>query len=130
MFFRGFIQGTLERSIGVAPAVVAAAALYSLYHVGYGMGPSDMLFLFGLGVVYTVAYRITTNVLVIWPLLTPLGGFFSQLKAGEMTGVLPWISMLGFVDVLAVMAVAIWLTARHERRLKAKSTGIKLAAAG
>src|ERR1051326_1579863 len=45
-FFRGFVQGTLERSIGVAPAVIAAAALYSLYHVGYGMGPSDMLFLF------------------------------------------------------------------------------------
>jgi uncharacterized protein len=129
MFFRGFIQGTLERSIGVAPAVVAAAALYAVYHIGYGMGPSDMLFLFGLGVVYTVAYRITSNVLAIWPLLTPLGGFFSQLKAGEMTGLLPWISMLGFADVLAVIAVAIWLTARHEHHRQAKTTGTKLVAA-
>jgi len=130
VFFRGFVQGTLERSIGVAPAVVAAAALYSLYHFGYGMGPADMLFLFGLGVVYTVAYRITANVLAIWPLLTPLGGFFSQLKAGEMTGQLPWISMLGFADVLAVIAVVVWLTARHERRQRARATGIKLEAAG
>jgi CAAX protease family protein len=130
VFFRGFVQGTLERSIGVAPAVIAAAALYSLYHFGYGMGPSDMLFLFGLGVVYTVAYRITGNVLAIWPLLTPIGGFFSQLKAGEMTGQLPWISMLGFADVLAVIAVAIWLTARHERRRRARTAGIKLEAAG
>jgi CAAX protease family protein len=130
VFFRGFVQGTLERSFGVAPAVLAAAALYALYHVGYGMGLSDMLFLFGLGVVYTVAYRITANVLAIWPLLTPLGGFFSQLKAGGMTGLLPWISMLGFADVLAVIAVAIWLTARHERRQQARTTGIKLEAAG
>jgi membrane protease YdiL (CAAX protease family) len=130
VFFRGFVQGTLERSIGVAPAVIAAAALYSLYHLGYGMGPSDMLFLFGLGVVYTAAYRITANVLAIWPLLTPLGGFFSQLKAGEMTGLLPWVSMLGFADVLAVIAVAIWLTARHERRQRARTTRIKLEAAG
>lgn len=129
-FFRGFIQGTLERSVGVAPAVIAAAALYALYHVGYGMGLSDMLFLFGLGVAYTVAYRITTNVLAIWPLLTPLGGFFSQLKAGEMTGQLPWISMLGFADVLAVIAVAIWLTARHERRQHRPTTEVKLQAAG
>jgi uncharacterized protein len=130
VFFRGFIQGTLERSIGVAPAVIVAAALYSLYHLGYGMAPSDMLFLFGLGVVYTVAYRITGNVLAIWPLLTPLGGFFSQLKAGEMTGLLPWISMMGFADVLAVIAVAIWLTARHERRRHARPTGMSLEAAG
>jgi len=129
-FFRGFVQGTLERSVGVAPAVIAAAALYSLYHVGYGMGPADMLFLFGLGVVYTIAYRITGNILAIWPLLTPIGGFFSQLKAGEMTGQLPWISMLGFADVLAVIAIAIWLTARHERRRYARTAGIKLEAAG
>jgi len=129
-FFRGFIQGTLERSVGVAPAVIAAAALYSIYHVGYGMGLSEMLFLFGLGVVYTIAYRITGNILAIWPLLTPIGGFFSQLKAGEMTGQLPWISMLGFADVLAVIALAIWLTARHERRQHARTTGIKLEAAG
>ena len=116
VFFRGFIQGTLEQSIGVAPAVGVAAALYSLYHIGYGMGPSDMLFLFGLGVVYTVAFRVTRNLLAIWPLLTPMGGFFSQLKAGEMQGQLPWISMLGFGEVLAVFAIAIYVAARVERR--------------
>jgi membrane protease YdiL (CAAX protease family) len=130
VFFRGFIQGTLERSIGVAPAVTAAAALYSLYHFGYGMAPSDMLFLFGLGVVYTVAYRVTANVLAIWPLLTPVGGFFSQVKSGDMAGLLPWISMLGFADLLIVFAVAIWLAARHQRRRRTPETSWKLAAAG
>jgi uncharacterized protein len=116
VFFRGFIQGTLERALGVVPAVAIAAALYSLYHFGYGMGLSDMLFLFGLGVVYTIAYRVSSNILAIWPLLTPVGGFFSQLRSGDMAGQLPWISMLGFADVVAVMAVAIWLAARHQRR--------------
>lgn len=116
VFFRGFIQGTLEQSIGVAPAVGVAAALYSLYHFGYGMGASDMLFLFGLGVVYTVAFRVTRNLLAVWPLLTPVGGFFSQLKAGEMAGQLPWISMLGFGDVLAVFAIAVFVAGRLERR--------------
>ena len=32
-----------------------------------------MVFLFGLGVVYAVAYRLSENVLVLWPLLIPLG---------------------------------------------------------
>ena len=36
-----------------------------------------MMFLFGLGVVYAVAFGIVHNLLVLWPLLTPLGGFFA-----------------------------------------------------
>lgn len=116
VFFRGFIQGTLEPVFGAAPALAIAAGLYALYHFGYGMGPSDMLFLFGLGAVYTVAYRITRNGLAIWPLLTPLGSFFVQIKGGELSGQLPWISIMGFADILAVMAIAIVLAARHQRR--------------
>lgn len=116
VFFRGFIQGTLEPNFGAAPALAIAAGLYALYHFGYGMGPSDMLFLLGLGVVYTIAYRITSNGLAIWPLLTPLGSFFVQVKSGDLSGQLPWISIMGFVDIMAVMAIAIVLAARHQRR--------------
>jgi membrane protease YdiL (CAAX protease family) len=71
IFFRGFIQGHLEASLGTGPAVAGAAALYALYHLGYGMGLADMGFLFALGVVYAVVYRLTSNILVLWPLLTP-----------------------------------------------------------
>jgi len=116
VFFRGFMQGTLEPIFGAAPAVALAAGLYALYHFGYGMGPSDMLFLFGLGVVYTVAYRITTNGLAIWPLLTPLGSFFVQVRSGDLAGQLPWISILGFADIAAVVAVVVILAVRYQRR--------------
>src|SRR5512132_268457 len=71
IFFRGFIQGRLEASVGTGPAVAGAALLYALYHVGYGMGLGELSFLFALGVVYAVAYRLTSNILVLWPLLTP-----------------------------------------------------------
>ncbi len=37
VFCRGFVQGRLEESLGAGPAVFAAAALYALYHVGYGL---------------------------------------------------------------------------------------------
>lgn len=111
VFFRGFIQSRLEASFGVLPAVVGAAALYSLYHVGYGMGSEEMWFLFGLGVVYAVMYRLTSNVLIVWPLLTPLGAFFNNVQANDIE--LPWASILGFADVAAVMAIAVWLAQRH-----------------
>jgi membrane protease YdiL (CAAX protease family) len=114
VFFRGFIQGRLEASFGAVPAVLGAAGLYGLYHVGYGMGGGEMFFLFGLGIVYAVAYRLTENVLVLWPLLTPLGSFFAQLEAGDIRGQLPWASMAGFGDVLALMVLILWLTHRRE----------------
>jgi hypothetical protein len=114
VFFRGFIQNRLEASFGPAPAVAGAALLYSLYHVGYGMGVEELWFLFALGVVYAVAFRITTNILVLWPLLTPMGALFNNLEAGDID--LPWASIAGFADVAVIMAVAVWLAARHTRK--------------
>ena len=117
IFFRGFIQGRLEGAFGTAPAVAGAAILYSLYHVGYGMGAEEMVFLLGLGIVYAVAFRLVNNVLVLWPLLTPLGSFFAQLESGDLAGELPWAAILGFADVLGLMAAVIWVARRHERKL-------------
>jgi hypothetical protein len=83
--------------------------------VGYGMPLSEMAFLFGLGVVYAIAYRLVDNILVLWPLLTPVGAFFNNLEAGDIA--LPWAAIAGFADVLAVMAAVIWLAFRHQRRI-------------
>lgn len=114
VFFRGFIQTRLESSFGRIAGVGGAAAMYGLYHVGYGMQLDEMTFLFGLGVVYAVAFGIVRNLLVLWPLLTPMGGFFANVKAQSFE--LPWMSILGFVDVLVIMVVAVLLAARYERR--------------
>lgn len=54
-------------------------------------------FLTGLGVVYAVAFRLVGSILVLWPLLTPLGSFFNQLQASDIE--LPWTSIAGFADV-------------------------------
>ena len=115
IFFRGFIQNRLEEQFGTAVGIGGAAALYGLYHVGYGMGTDELLFLIGLGVVYAVAFALTRSVLVLWPLLTPLGSFFAQLEAADIE--LPWASILGFADVLAMIVAAIWLARRHQTRL-------------
>jgi hypothetical protein len=114
IFFRGFVQGRLEESFGTAPGVLGAAALYALYHVGYGMGATEIVFLFGLGVVYAIAYRLVNNILVLWPLLTPIGALFNNLEAGDIE--LPWASIAGFANVLVAMATIIWLAARHQRK--------------
>jgi hypothetical protein len=114
IFFRGFIQTRLSASFGTIPGVVAAAALYALYHVGYGMGMRELAFLFGLGLVYGIAYACVSNVLVLWPVLIPMGSFYNNLQSGEIS--LPWAAIAGFVDVIAIMVAAIWLAHRRERR--------------
>jgi membrane protease YdiL (CAAX protease family) len=114
VFFRGFAQRRLEAAFGQPIGIAAAATLYALYHVGYGMGAAELVFLFGLGVVYALAFAVAGHAVVLWPLLTPLGAFYNSLRSGDID--LPWASIAGFVDVLAVMAVAVWLGRRHQRR--------------
>ena len=114
IFFRGFIQTRLQERLGDVPGVLAAAAAYGAYHVGYGMGVSEMLFLTGLGVVYATAFALTHSVVVLWPLLTPLGSLFAQLEGGDIE--LPWASIAGFADVLVLMMIVLWLARRRIRQ--------------
>lgn len=114
VFFRGFVQNRLEARFGHARGIGGAAALYGLYHVGYGMGPDEILFLTGLGVIYAAAFSLTRSIFVLWPLLTPLGSFFANVRAGDID--LPWASIAGFLDVLGVMVLVVWLAHRHVRR--------------
>ena len=113
VFFRGFVQTRLEAQFGTVAGVLGAAVLYGAYHVGFGMTGADLLFLTGLGVVYAVAFAVARNLVVLWPLLTPLGSFFANLEAGDIE--LPWASIAGFADVLALMLLGWWLMHRYQR---------------
>ena len=104
------MQTLLEQQFGRVFGIAGAAILYGVYHVGYGMSGDELAFLTGLGVVYAVAFAVVRNLLVLWPLLTPLGSFY----AGDID--LPWASLAGFGDVLAVMVVVVLLAYRHQRR--------------
>jgi membrane protease YdiL (CAAX protease family) len=124
IFFRGFVQNRLEASFGPVLGVGLAATLYGLYHFGYGMGTEELVFLAGLGVVYALAFRATRNVLILWPLLTPLGSLFNNLEAGDI--VLPWASMAGFGQVLIAMVVVLWLGNRFSKRQLQGAKGLRV----
>lgn len=125
VFFRGFVQNRLSASLGPAPGIAVAAALYAVYHIGYGMSGEGMVFLFGLGIVYAVAFALTRSVLVLWPLLTPLGSFFNNLNSGDIE--LPWAAILGFADVLGLMVASVWLGHRwlQRKRGRGSATGTR-----
>lgn len=113
VFFRGFVQTRLEASIGTGPGVAGAAVLYSLYHWAYGVGLEDLWLLFGLGIVYGIAYRLVENIFVLWPLVTPLNVFFN-LEAVDID--MPWAAVAGFAVMGILMGGFVWWAHRHTRR--------------
>jgi membrane protease YdiL (CAAX protease family) len=104
IFFRGWLQLRFEEAFGVVPSIILGALCYSLYHVGYGMALGEMLFLFGLGMVFAAVFRLTKNVVVLWPFYTPLGGLYTNLSEGLT---LPFDATYGFLLTLGLMVAAI-----------------------
>jgi len=104
IFFRGWLQLRFEKAFGVVPGVVLGALCYSLYHVGYGMNWNEMLFLFGLGLVFAAVFRLTRNVAVLWPFYTPIGGLYTNLTEGLT---MPFEAIYGFLLTLGLMFAAI-----------------------
>jgi len=104
VFFRGWLQLRFEAAFGLVPGLILAALCYSIYHVGYGMTASEMIFLFGYGLIFGAVFRLTRNVFVLWPFYTPVGSLYSNIRDGLT---LPFEATYGFVIVLALMAAAI-----------------------
>jgi uncharacterized protein len=120
VFFRGWLQLRFEAAFGVVPGLVLAAVLYSLYHVGYGMGWSEIVPLFGYGLVFGAAFRLTRSVFVLWPLYTPVGSLYANLSDGLT---LPFEATYGFALVLGAAIVAIIVAARWVRGRRSPEGG-------
>lgn len=113
VFWRGWVQLRLEDAFGIIPAILVGALLYAFYHIGYGMPLSEIGFLFLIGLLYAVIFRLTKSVFILWPLLQPMGQLVTLVKDGLT---LPVMATLGFVDVLALMVLFIWLAVRYHRK--------------
>jgi membrane protease YdiL (CAAX protease family) len=113
VFWRGWVLLRLEEAFGLIPAILLGSLLYAAYHVGYAMPLSEMTFLFFIGVMYAVAFRLTKNIFILWPLFQPMGQMVTLIKDGLE---LPLLASLGFVEVLIAMLVLVWLAGRYARK--------------
>ncbi|HSL30333.1 MAG TPA: CPBP family intramembrane glutamic endopeptidase [Anaerolineales bacterium] len=125
LFWRGWVLLRLEEAFGLIPAILLGSLLYALYHIGYGMPLSEIVFLFWIGVMYAVCFRLTRNIFVLWPLFQPMGQLVTLLRDGLP---LPMIAALGFFEVLLAMLVLVWLLNRYYRKHHATVTKGQVAA--
>ena len=58
IFWRGWVLLRLEESFGVIPAILLGSLLYAAYHIGYAMPIDEMVFLFFIGVIFAVVFRL------------------------------------------------------------------------
>jgi hypothetical protein len=118
LFWRGWVLLRLEESFGILPAIILGSALYAAYHIGYGMPLEEILFLFWIGVLYAVSFRLTRNIFILWPLYQPLGQMVTLVRDGLD---LPLIAALGFAEAFIVMLVLIWLVNKYyQKQIKKK----------
>jgi uncharacterized protein len=113
VFWRGWVLLRLEAAFGLIPAILLGSALYAAYHIGYGMPLDEMVFLFFIGVMYSVLFRLTKNIFILWPVLQPMGQLVTLIKDGLE---LPLLASLGFVEVLIGMLVLVWLAGRYAQK--------------
>ncbi len=112
-FWRGWVYLRLEEAFGIIPALLVGSFLYAAYHIGYGMKLEEMIFLFFIGIMFAVIFKITKSILILWPLFQPLGQLRTLIEDGLE---LPLISSLGFIDVLIVMFVMVFLARKYYRK--------------
>jgi len=113
IFWRGWVLLRLEESFGVIPAIILGSALYAAYHIGYGMPTSEMVFLFFIGIMFAVIFRLTKNIFILYPIFQPMGQLITLIKDGLT---LPLVSSLGFVDAMIAMFVLVWLADRYYKK--------------
>ena len=113
VFWRGWILLRLEESFGTIPAILVGSVLYSLYHIGYDMPASEMVFLFFIGLMFAAVFRLTKSIFILWPVFQPMGQLVTLVKDGLE---LPLLASLGFFEVLIAMLVLVWLAARYQKK--------------
>jgi hypothetical protein len=115
----GFLHLRLRDAFGPLPAIVASAALYSLWHVGteIPLHPDPILaliMLFVVGLLCHTLFATTYNVLVVWPIFFTAGvmhDFIVNLGLPESIGTSLGWPLVGWALAIGVPA-ATWLWSR------------------
>lgn len=113
VFWRGWVQLRLEEAFGIVPGILLGALLYAFYHIGYGMTMNEIGFLFVIGVMFAVVFRLTKSIFILYPFFQPMGQLVTLINVGLT---LPLAAALGFIEVLIVMVVLVWVAGRYYKR--------------
>jgi hypothetical protein len=77
-FVHAWLQLRFDRAFGVVPGVLLTALSFAAYHIGT-YPPTGLIVLLIWGLFYAVIFRLTSNLLTLWPLLWGVGSSIGTL---------------------------------------------------
>lgn len=113
LFVYGWLQLRFDRAFGIVPGVILAGLSFTAYHVGTYL-PSGLIMLLLAGLLYGVVFRITANLLIIWPLAFCIGSSMGTLMGGMQ---FTWEQVSIWSAILLVQVCVIGYTWWRQSRL-------------
>lgn len=77
----GFLRRKFENAFGIIPGIILAALFYSFHHVGF---QPEFVKLFFVGILFVSVFRITNNILIIYPFFWGVGACWDVLVQSEV----------------------------------------------
>ncbi len=122
VFFRGYLQTTFEKSFGVVPALVLSGACFSLYHLGYSFiraNPVELLTLFGVGVFFSLSFRITGSIVTSYVVNLPhamLTFIADPVYSSDLARFTPTSAVVSLASAAAGLALIVFMGAARSKR--------------
>jgi hypothetical protein len=102
-FVFSWLQLRFDRAFGIVPGVLLAGLSFAAYHIGT-YPPAGLVTLLISGLLFAAIFRLTSNLLIVWPLLWCVGSSIGTLMGGTQftwSQVVAWsiilLIQLGFI---------------------------------
>ena len=119
-FVHCWVQLRFERAFGVIPGILAAGLCLGSYHIG--TYPLEMVIMLGMaGLIYGVVFRLTRNLLILWPLTWTAASTMGTVSGGYTFG---WQTVGVYVAVILTQGMGIWWMARTRQNHKDPDGGL------
>jgi len=111
-FIYGFLRRIFDKSFGIIPGIILTALFYSFHHAGFQPEFGKLIF---VGIMYASIYRITNNILIVFPFFWGVGAIWDVLVnfgTTELEGVSTLLKAM--ITVILMIGSASYINARSK----------------
>jgi len=111
-FVFSWLQLRFDRAFGIVPGVLLAGLCFAAYHIGT-YPPAELVTLLIWGLIYAAIFRLTSNLLIVWPLVWSIASSIGTLMGGM---VFTWNQVASWSVILLIQLVFIGYTWRRQSK--------------
>ena len=115
LLFYTYLRVVFEKSFGYVGAAILSSLFYSLHHAGFQPEFGKLIF---VGIMYASVYRITNNLLIIFPFFWGIGAIWDVLVNFGTTELEGTKTLLKATCTLILMiGVALYIKRKHQMKI-------------